>query len=348
MIACPPARARGRIAQAHRIVFTDWNALVRQGGSVAAGTMPPYARIAAELRRQIEHGELAPGERVPSTREIIVTWGVAMATATKALSTLRNEGLVHPVPGVGTVVAGRIRPAGGRRSFPADTRRLASDPGPASDRIIATAIEVADAGGLAGLSMRRVAAEMGVATMSLYRHVADKDDLVLRMIDAVFGRFPLPADPPDDWRPRLEIAARMLWSMFRRHQWLAPAMSVTRPQPAPAAVPYTEWVLTALDGHGLSLPVMLTTHITLFNYVRGTAVNLELEAEAEAASGLTSEEWMDSQQGALRSIMETDRFPLLARLAAEGYDFDINELFEFGLQRLLDGLAVMLRATGIS
>jgi AcrR family transcriptional regulator len=300
-------------------------------------------RIAAELRRQIESGDLAAGDQVPSTRDITARWGVAMATATKALSTLRNEGLVLPVPGVGTVVADRGRPAAGTRAFPAGSRRPASGPTPASERIVATAIEVADSSGLAGLSMRRVAAELGVATMSLYRHVADKDDLLLRMMDAVFGQFPLPADLPGDWRPRLETAARMLWSMFRRHPWLAPAMSVTRPQPVPAAVPYTEWVLNALDGQGLSLAVMLTTHITLFNYVRGTAMNLELEAEAEAASGLTSEEWMDSQESAMRSILGTGRFPLLRQLTAMGYDFDLDELFEFGLQRLLDGLTAMLR-----
>ena len=75
--------------------------------------LPPYAQIAAELRNQIEEGTLAPGDRVPSTREITQRWGVAMATATKALAALRQEGIVRPVPGVGTVVVGR-QPAHGR------------------------------------------------------------------------------------------------------------------------------------------------------------------------------------------------------------------------------------------
>ena len=68
--------------------------------------LPPYAQIAAELRDQINNGTLAPGDRVPSTREITQRWGVAMATATKALAALRQEGIVRPVPGVGTVVGG--------------------------------------------------------------------------------------------------------------------------------------------------------------------------------------------------------------------------------------------------
>ena len=69
--------------------------------------LSPYARIAAELRDQIETGALAPGDRVPSTREITRRCGVAMATATKALAVLRQEGIVRSVPGVGTVVVGR-------------------------------------------------------------------------------------------------------------------------------------------------------------------------------------------------------------------------------------------------
>ncbi len=340
---------------------------------------PPYARIAAEVRHRIETGELAPGSRVPSTREITARWGVAMATATKALAALRDQGLVRAVPGVGTVVAegasaapatldsapdrspassagrapARAAAVPGRRpartpSARTPSARAAGNPAAGSPareisaRIVAAAIEVADAEGLAGVSMRRVATEIGVATMTLYRHVADKDDLVVQMIDAVFGQWRLPADPPEGWRERLEIAAQTLWSMFCRHPWLAPAMSVTRPQPAPAAIPYTEWVLAALDGHGLDLATRLTAHITLFGYVRGTAVNIELEAEAEATSGLGNDEWMDAQGPALRSIVASGNFPQLQQVFAADYDFNLDALFEFGLQRLLDGLAVLI------
>src|ERR1700761_4182993 len=180
---------------------------------------PPYARIAAELRGRIERGELAPGQRVPSTREITARGGVAMATATRVLATLRHEGLVHPVPGVGTVVS--AGPAAPPRQPPAaKPARPGADRGPGdAGRIVAAAIKVADAEGLGALSMRRVAAELGAAPMSLYRHVADKDDLVLQMMNAVFARSRRP-DPPDGWRPGLELAARTLWAMFREHPWL--------------------------------------------------------------------------------------------------------------------------------
>jgi AcrR family transcriptional regulator len=314
-------------------------------------TLPPYARIAAELRDQIETGALAPGDRVPSTREITRRCGVAMATATKALAALRQEGMVRSVPGVGTVVVGR-QPAHGRPPAPAApatppvpaaaARRGTSDPRLAPGRIVAAAMAVADAEGLAGLSMRRVATEIGVATMSLYRHVADKDDLLLKMMDAAFGECRFPAQPPEGWRDRLELAARTLWAMFQRHPWLAAALSVTRPQPIARGLACAEWVLSALDGRGLDTSTMITIHITLVNYVRGTAVNLELEADAEAASGLNSEEWMDTQEQAMRSIVEAGRFPVFERLTATDYDFNLENLFEFGLQRLLDGLTALI------
>ncbi len=314
-------------------------------------TLPPYAQIVADLRDRIAAGEMAPGDRVPSTREITRRWGVAMATATKALNALRQEGLVHPIPGVGTVVGDR-RPAGARHpALPvpagaplkrAARRRTTPHPVLGAERIVAAGIAVADAEGLAGLSMRRVATEIGVATMSLYRHVADKDDLLLQMMDAAFRECDFPAHSPNGWRARLEFAARTLWALFQRHSWLAPALSVSRPQAIPAGMACTEWVLAALDGYGLDLPTMLNTHITLFNYVRGTAVNLELEAEAEAVSGMNSEEWMDTQQSTLQSIVVAGQFPVLKRLIATEYDFDPDALFEFGLQRVLDGFAVLI------
>lgn len=309
--------------------------------------VPRYSQIVGELRQRIETGELAPGDRVPSTREITKQWGVAMATATKVLTELRQEGMVRAVPGVGTVVAAPSRPV--RAARPA----AASRPGGPSDassgqaaltlgRIVGAAVAVADTEGLAAVSMRRVAAELGVATMSLYRHVADKDDLLTRMMDTVIAKYPLPADPPEGWRGAIELAARRLWDLFRRHPWFAPALSMTRPQMITSALPYSEWTLATLHAHGLDLQSAFTAHLMLLNYARGVAVHLESEQEAEAHSGLDSEEWMATQGPALLAILATGRFPALSRLATAGYALDLDALFEFGLQRLLDGLASLL------
>jgi DNA-binding transcriptional regulator YhcF (GntR family) len=303
---------------------------------------PPYARIVAELRERIESGVLAPGDRVPSTREITKDWGVAMATATKALTALRQEGLVRAVPGVGTVVDPDRRPSHAATGPVAARRRPVHDLSLSAEAIVTAAIVVADAEGLAALSMRRVAAEIGVATMSLYRHVSDKDDLLTRMMDAAIAEWQFPVDVPVGWRAKVELAARELWAAFRRHPWLAPALSMTRPQPIARGLAYTEWVLGAFEECGLDGQTTFTAHLTLINYVRGTAVNLELEAEAEAATGMNNEEWMDTQESALLRIVATGEFPKFQRLAESGYDFDLDSLFEFGLRRLLDGIATMI------
>ncbi|BAJ32962.1 MULTISPECIES: TetR/AcrR family transcriptional regulator C-terminal domain-containing protein [Kitasatospora] len=323
--------------------------------------MDRYEQIAAELRGRIEHGELRPGDRVPSTREITRRWNVAMATATRVLAELRGQGLVRAVPGVGTVVAGNPSPASGPSSSTSPStvpeagraprtagRQVPRRPAPegvlTAERIVAAAIGVADGEGLEALSMRRVAAELDAATMSLYRHVPDKDGLVELMMDRVFADLAFsPAETRLDWRARLELAARRLWALFRAHPWLASAMSVTRPQPLPNALPFGEWMLAAMAGAGLDLQSVLTAYLTLVNYVRGTALNLELEAAAEAATGQDAEAWMDQHEPRYAELVAAH--PTFRRLTEEGYDFDLDQLFEFGLQRLLDGLAALVAET---
>jgi len=193
------------------------------------------------------------------------------------------------------------------------------------------------------LSMRRVAADLGVATMSLYRHVSGKDDLVAMMVDAAFGEAPLPSSPPPGWRARLELSARSQWALYRRHPWLAQAISMTRPQLIPNGMAHTEWALQALDGLGLDATTMFHVHLAIFSYVRGIAVNFELEAQAEQDTGITDEQWIEAQEPTLSALMTSGPFPVLSRLAAEpDFDLDLDLLFETGLRHLLDGLAVRL------
>jgi AcrR family transcriptional regulator len=303
---------------------------------VGEQNVPRYRVIADELRGRIESGAISPGDRIPSTRDIVQQWGVAMATATKVITQLRNEGLVSVTPGVGTVVA-EVSPT--RR--PRLAQRSPADGGATADRIVEAAVAVADAEGLAAVSMRRVAREIGVATMSLYRHVADKDALVMQMMDAALGEWEEPDAPPECWRERLELAGRQMWGLFRRHPWLAPAMSITRPQAVPNALPLAEWVLAVLDTRGLDMGTTFTAYITLFNYIRGTAFNIEMEAEAQEQTGIDNEQWMDHQEPVLTELLTGGQFPTFSRLIQLDYDFSLDRLFEFGLQRLLDGLAMM-------
>ncbi|MFD8632097.1 TetR/AcrR family transcriptional regulator C-terminal domain-containing protein [Streptomyces sp. NPDC059533] len=313
--------------------------MTKATGAGAAGD-PPYLRIVAEIRRRIAEGELGPGEPVPSTRRIAREWGVALATATKALTTLRLEGLVETRPRTGTVVAGTAT-APRRRPSPApDPERELS-----LDRIVRTAIDVADAEGLAALSMRGIAARLGVAPMSTYRYVPSKEDLVLLMADAAFGEESYPAEAPGDWRSRIELSGRTLWRLYRRHPWLAQLGSLTRPLLVPNLMVHGEWVLGALDGHGLDPETVFDIHVLLYSHVQGLAAHLETEAQAEATTGQSEEQWMDSRAGALGDLVASGRFPVFAKVVGsfeDGYDLRLDKLFEFGLKALLDGLTPVI------
>jgi hypothetical protein len=119
-------------------------------------------------------------------------------------------------------------------------------------------------------------------------------------------------------------------------------MSLTRPQPVPSALAYTEWVLAALHERGLDTTTAFTTHVMLFSYVRGMAVNLESEAQAEAESGLTADEWMDTNADTLAALAAGGSFPHFKRVASLDFDLDLDALFELGLRCLLDGLRGVL------
>lgn len=323
---------------------------------------PPYARIAAELADRIAAGELRPGDRMPSTREITRTWGVAMATATKVLASLRDRGLVRAEPGRGTVVADPPPPRPGtptaarptraatptaRAGTPGRTRARVpgrdTDHALTRDRIVRAAIELADREGLGALSMRRIATELGLATMSIYRYLPGKDALLTQMSDSVYRDHPLPEPPPAGWRAGLELAGHTEWALFRRHPWLARAVSFTRPQPMPHGMRHTEWVLRAVDGLGLDPWTMFHIVLTLHGFVAGVAVHVETERDAEQDSGISHEQWLNQQDAIFNEILRQHPLPVLTRVTADpSVEVDLDGLFEFGLARLLDGFATLI------
>lgn len=292
-------------------------------------TSPPYVRIAGEIRDRITSGELRPGQTVPSARQITRDWGVALATATKVLAALQQDGLVSVVPGIGTVVAQDPKPVIRR------PRRTSGKGEAPRERIVRAAMEIADRDGIAEVSMRRVATDLGVATMSLYRHVPGKDELVLLMIDAAMAE--LPEVPSGDLRASLTAVARLQWNLFKTHPWLAGVVSISRPQLVPHGMRLTDQIIGLLTGAGLSLQDSMYIHITLFSYVRGLATAIETEVQAWRDSGMSVDEFMSTQQEQFAAIV-AGSMPHLARLVEQDFDFDLDALFEFGLARLLDGL----------
>jgi DNA-binding transcriptional regulator YhcF (GntR family) len=302
--------------------------------------IPPYQRIAAEIRRSIAAGELAPGDRVPSVRQVARDWDVALATATRALSTLRQEGLIEAKPRVGTVVvAASPRPPAARPE--AELSR---------DRVVWAAIAIADSEGLAAVSMRAVAARLGVGVMTPYRHVGGKGELVLLMADAVFGEAGVRPREDADWRDRLAVAARSLWAQHRAHPWLAQIGPLSRPLIVPNLMAYSEGVLSALDGLGLDPTTMFNVNVLIYSHVLGLAVHLEREAHAQSVTGLSSEQWMDGQARTLERLSSAaSGCPTFAKvmtsLAETGYDLDLDALFELGLRSIIEGVAALHAVT---
>lgn len=287
----------------------------------------PFRRVAAALRERIAAG-LAPGDRVPSVRALVTEFGVASATASRAVALLRDEGLVETLPRVGTVVASRPvrrRPA-----------RRAAGAAPDREAVVALAVDLADTDGLAAVSMRRLASELGLPTMTLYAAVRGKDDLVGAMLDHVFATEPAPDVPARAcWRDLLRASARRQWSVYARHPWAARAISLHRPQPLPALFALAEWDLAALEHVEPDPERRFDLHIVLVGYVRGMAVTLAAEREAEADTGLDADSWTDRDPGVNRALAH-HAGPALRRVGP--YAYDLERVFTTGLDRLLDGI----------
>jgi DNA-binding transcriptional regulator YhcF (GntR family) len=286
-------------------------------------------RIAAELRARIDAGELRPGDLLPSARQITREWHVAIATATRVHASLRDAGLAETLPGVGVVVR---RPKRVNRS--GTTARIKG--------VVATAVAIADSEGLDAVSIRRLAVELDTAPMSLYGHVADKEELLVLMLDAAMGDWRAPARGDAGWRECLEAAAHGLWQQFRRHPWLAPALSLTRPAIVAGGIGWTEWVLDALAEPVPDLTTRFDIYLALFSFVRGTAIDLEAESVATAATGLDADQWMDTQLPALRALAETAGHQHFTAQVQHPYDFTLDRVFSRGLGYLLDGLSVQI------
>lgn len=202
--------------------------------------------------------------------------------------------------------------------------------------MVATALRIADAEGLPAVSMRRLGAELGVATMSLYGLVRSKDDLVLAMIDASFAEEPFPTTVPTGWRARLETSARRQWAIYRRRPWLARVVNLTRPQGLDCLLDLADWDLAALEELDLDGPDRLDRHILICTFVRGVAVSLDAEADAMLDTGVDADTWVD-RDPLLQRALDQRRSGALGRAGA--YDLDLDRLMELGLTSLLDGFA---------
>ena len=219
-----------------------------------------------------------------------------------------------------------------------EQRQVVSDAGLSKQRVVAEAIRLADREGVHGLSMRRLAGELGAGAMSLYHYVASKEELLDAMVDVVFEEIELPPEGTD-WQTAMRRRAVSARHVFARHPWAIGLME-SRTSPGPANLRHHEAVTACLRRAGF--PVLMATHANwlLDSYVYGFALQ-----EASLPFD-TADELSDMIQDAYLPQLPPDEFPYLnesaAALVAAGYD--PADEFLFGLDLVLAALE-QLRAS---
>ncbi|MCP3805272.1 TetR/AcrR family transcriptional regulator [Allokutzneria sp. A3M-2-11 16] len=210
------------------------------------------------------------------------------------------------------------------------------------DGIVRAAIEVADREGLGALSMRRVAEQLGVGTMSLYTHVPGKGELFDVMQDMVCGETARPDLGGEPWRVRLEQVARENHKLYLRHPWLL-QVAANRPVLGPNMIAKYDYELRAVDGIGLTMVEMDSVITLVLGFVHGAARTSVDTAQAEQHTGMTDEKWWQAHQPFLARMSDPETYPLAAAVgvaAGEAHNAAVNpdHAFEFGLARILDGI----------
>ncbi len=213
------------------------------------------------------------------------------------------------------------------------------------DDVVDAGIEVADADGLAALSMRGLAERLGIGAMTIYTHVPGRDELLVLMTDQALGRTERPAHAAD-LRRRLEQVAESAHAEYGAHPWLLEVAGL-RAWLGPHSADRYEWQLGAVDGLGLDDLEMDQT-VALLDACAASAVRARQEVIlAERSSGTTELEWWEANYGLLGELMAGREYPLAGRVgqaAGEAYQAasDPERQFRFALDRIVDGLLVHL------
>jgi AcrR family transcriptional regulator len=242
---------------------------------------------------------------------------------------------------IGTGLPASIEAAWGVRRRPHKGPR----PTLSLERIVAAAVRVAASDGLQAVSMGRVAGELGASTMSLYRYVAAKDELLALMADLAFEAPPARRGPEESWRDGL---ARWAWTelgVYRRNPWVL-RIPISGPPVTPNAMAWLERGLDCLRDTGLREDEKLSAILLLTGFVRNQAT-LQADVAAAQAAGATppDPEMMRSYSRLLARLTDPERFPALHAVIAAGvFDEpdDGDDEFVFGLERVLDGIETLI------
>ena len=204
------------------------------------------------------------------------------------------------------------------------------------ERVLDAALRVADDGGLAGLTIRSLAEQLGTRPMSLYHYVAGKEEILDGLVDLVFAEIELP-EPTGRWREEMTKRARSARAVLRRHPWSI-ALLESRTTPGPATLRHHDATIGALRAGGFSIAQTGHAYAVLDAFTYGFAVQ-------EASLPFEGPDGAAEVAGPIMELMAAGEYPHLVEFATQhamvpGYDFGAE--FEVGLGLVLDGLARML------
>ena len=208
------------------------------------------------------------------------------------------------------------------------------------DRIVDAGIRLATTEGLGALSMSRVASELGVGTMSLYRYVSAKDDLLLLMVDAALGAPPAGITGAPDWRTGLARWATGVRAAYRTHPWSL-RVPISGPPLGPHNVAWLEAALRTMEGTPLPEDQKLSVVLLLSGFVRN-----EVTLTTDIAAASRGRQVMPPYGATLLQLTDARDFPALHRAIASGAlgdDDDIDKEFDFGLACILDGVEALIQ-----
>ncbi|MFJ3876521.1 TetR/AcrR family transcriptional regulator [Streptomyces sp. NPDC090077] len=225
-------------------------------------------------------------------------------------------------------------------------RRQKEQPALSREQIVAAAVRLLDAEGIEALSMRKLGAEMGTAATSLYRHVANKDELIELVVDEVYGELELPAPGrPDEWREALGQCGHGLRAMVLRHPWVASVLGqVGLAYLGPNLIRMSDRLLGLSVAAGFPAGEADLAVKAVISYVIGATTSEASYLSLLARSGKSEAEWLESLLPAAEAALEDH--PVVKDHAYSRHGQDParlrDENFDYGLQRVLDGLAVRL------
>jgi AcrR family transcriptional regulator len=208
------------------------------------------------------------------------------------------------------------------------------------ERVLRGAVAVADAGGLASLTIRSLAQALGVKPMSVYHHVANKDEILDGIVDLVFSEIELPS-AAGDWRAEMRRRALSARGVLSRHPWAIGLME-SRTTPGAATLRHHDATIGTLRGAGFSVEMAAHAYALLDSFVYGFALQ-------EASLPFKGPETVADVAEPITQRFSADEYPHLLEMATDyilrpGYDF--GDEFEFGLGVILDGLTRSLPKHG--